>query len=213
METNIFAIVVLFILSGVSCFIIPDEIPSLLSVIYSNIPIIKKGTDSRVGWGFRLGDRADFQFLVELGPQKYTQPLANEPDKVVSNKRNTLNDLASQLWAQRQEDKRKELEKGKKEATKTGDAGSWLQNWSSEVQNRDPLASGLPQVPNLKAAKPGLAIGEIDAKSVIPPDDELNNNRRQYSRNLPEASNMPTTSEKNPVTTTTIVEKSENDVK
>jgi hypothetical protein len=33
------------------------------------------GTDSRVGVGFRLGDHADFQVLLELGPQLNTQPL------------------------------------------------------------------------------------------------------------------------------------------
>ncbi|XP_044763534.1 uncharacterized protein LOC123320305 [Coccinella septempunctata] len=186
MKTIVLAVGILFLIEGVRCFIIPDEIPSLLSVIYSNIPIIKKGTDSRVGWGFRLGDRADFQFLVELGPQKYTQALANEPDKTVSNKRNTLNDLASQLWAQRQEDKRKQQQK-ETQGSKGGDESSWLQNWSSAT--KDQLNEG---------ARPGLAIGEIDAKSVIPPDDD----RDDGSRSL-----------KNPENDEKSTNDSENDVK
>lgn len=55
----------------------PQELPSVLSLVYSNIPPIKKGTDSRFGFGFRLGEHADYQVLVELGPQKYTRPLGN----------------------------------------------------------------------------------------------------------------------------------------
>lgn len=55
--------------------IVPQELPSVLSLVYSNIPPIKKGTDSRVGFGFRLGEHADFQVLFELGPQKFTKPL------------------------------------------------------------------------------------------------------------------------------------------
>lgn len=55
----------------------PQELPSVLSLVYSNIPPIKKGTDSRFGFGFRLGEHADYQVLIELGPQKYTRPLGN----------------------------------------------------------------------------------------------------------------------------------------
>ncbi|KAG8225242.1 hypothetical protein J437_LFUL008779 [Ladona fulva] len=58
--------------------IIPEELPSILSLIYSNIPPIKKGIDSRVGLGFRLGDHADFQVLLEVGPQTNTQTLGPE---------------------------------------------------------------------------------------------------------------------------------------
>lgn len=68
------------------------------------------GTDSRLGWGFRLGDRADFQVLVELGPQQYTQPLANQGDNA-NNKRNTIDSLSDTLYAQRQEEKRQKLER------------------------------------------------------------------------------------------------------
>ncbi|KAF5285187.1 hypothetical protein FQR65_LT13302 [Abscondita terminalis] len=98
---------------GIRAFIIPDEVPSLLSVIYSNIPTIKKGTDSRLGWGFRLGNRADFQQLLKKHNPK------------------------------------------------------WIDQWRESVQ----VAKQKQEVPD--GAKPGLALGEIDAKSVIPDDSSL----------------------------------------
>ncbi|KAJ9593920.1 hypothetical protein L9F63_014634 [Diploptera punctata] len=75
---NIFHLALLISCAG--ALIIPEELPSLLSVIYSNIPPIKKGTDSRLGLGFRLGEHADFQVLLELGPQTNTQPLGPNAD-------------------------------------------------------------------------------------------------------------------------------------
>ncbi|KAK7866347.1 hypothetical protein R5R35_003274 [Gryllus longicercus] len=60
--------------------IVPQELPTILSVIYSNIPPILKGTDSRIGLGFRFGPHADFQVQLELGPQMYTQRLGPEQD-------------------------------------------------------------------------------------------------------------------------------------
>ena len=65
----------------------PEEIPTLLSVIYSNIPPIKKGTDSRVGVGFRLGEHADFQVMLEVGPQQATDPLGKKNDEENKRKR------------------------------------------------------------------------------------------------------------------------------
>ncbi|XP_069702795.1 uncharacterized protein snsl [Periplaneta americana] len=70
----------LLLISCVNTLIIPDELPSILSVIYSNIPPIKKGTDSRMGVGFRLGNHADFQVLLELGPQSNTQAIGPAAD-------------------------------------------------------------------------------------------------------------------------------------
>lgn len=64
-----------FLFSGAHAFIVPQELPSILSLVYSNIPPIKKGTDSRVGFGYRLGEHADFQVLFELGPQTNTRPI------------------------------------------------------------------------------------------------------------------------------------------
>ncbi|RZC41232.1 uncharacterized protein BDFB_010759, partial [Asbolus verrucosus] len=138
---------------GARGFIVPDEIPTILSVIYSNIPVLKKGTDSRLGWGFRLGDRADFQVLVELGPQTYTQPLANQGDSGNS-KRNTINSLSDALYAQRQKEK----------LISNTDGGKWLEDWSNNAQKKKE-SNDIPS-----GARPGIAIGEIDAKSVIPDD-------------------------------------------
>lgn len=66
-----------FLFLSIDCdgLIVPQELPSVLSLVYSNIPPIKKGTDSRFGFGFRLGEHADFQVLLELGPQKFTRPI------------------------------------------------------------------------------------------------------------------------------------------
>lgn len=68
-----------------------------------------------MGWGFRLGDRADFQVLVELGPQQYTQPLGNQGDDNSNSKRNTIDTLADTLYAQRQEEKRQKQEREQEE--------------------------------------------------------------------------------------------------
>ncbi|KYQ53771.1 hypothetical protein ALC60_07254 [Trachymyrmex zeteki] len=38
------------------------------------------GTDSRFGVGFRLGEHADFQILIELGPQTDTDPIGTSND-------------------------------------------------------------------------------------------------------------------------------------
>ncbi|XP_066153736.1 uncharacterized protein snsl [Euwallacea fornicatus] len=160
-------ICVLLQIVAINCFIIPDELPSILSVIYSNIPTLKKGTDSRFGWGFKLGDRADFQILTELGPQIYTQKLANQEEEGGVNKRNTLNNLANKLYAQRQQEKREEIKK--KEVPKS-DSEKWLQKWSKTVVREKEVLDQTQIAP--KNAKPGLGVGEIDAKSVIPEDAE-----------------------------------------
>ncbi|XP_043280992.1 uncharacterized protein snsl [Venturia canescens] len=82
MNTNFIRISILLLFYDcVTALIIPEELPTILSLIYSNIPPIKKGTDSRVGVGFRLGEHADFQILVELGPQKETEAIGNAESK------------------------------------------------------------------------------------------------------------------------------------
>lgn len=65
----------IYLFSDCNGLIVPQELPSVLSLVYSNIPPVKKGTDSRVGFGFRLGEHADFQVMFELGPQKFTKPI------------------------------------------------------------------------------------------------------------------------------------------
>lgn len=136
------------------------------------------GTDSRFGWGFRLGDRADFQFLTELGPQTNTQPLANQEDNSV-NKRSSVNNLANILYAQRQHDK-KENEVTKMvsvlencpgldvilsvQDNPKSEGANWLKKWSKTVTKTKPLVQESQIIP--ENAKPGIGIGEIDAKSV-----------------------------------------------
>lgn len=82
MRTAIARLLLLLIFyDHVTSLIIPEELPTILSLIYSNIPPIKKGTDSRVGVGFRLGEHADFQILFELGPQTDTNPIGTTDAK------------------------------------------------------------------------------------------------------------------------------------
>lgn len=76
------------------------------------------GTDSRLGWGFRLGDRADFQVMLEIGPQTNTQPLANQGDGNSNSKRNTMDSLTETLYAQRQHEKKQKEQKLRKEKKK-----------------------------------------------------------------------------------------------
>ncbi|KAG8319046.1 hypothetical protein J6590_099686 [Homalodisca vitripennis] len=69
----------LLLLSTLSCIqarvLFPEEVVSFLSFVYSVLPPVKIGKDSRFGVGFRVGPNADFQVLLELGPQSETQPL------------------------------------------------------------------------------------------------------------------------------------------
>lgn len=120
-----------------------------------------------------MGDRADFQVLLELGPQLNTQPLANQNDRETS-KRNIENTLSNNLYALRHSGKNES--KGKDLKTTTEET-SWLERWSQSVSNeRKQIASRGEVQENKKQTqpkpKPGLAVGEIDAKSVIPEDLE-----------------------------------------
>lgn len=54
------------------------------------------GTDSRIGFGYRLGDHADFQVQLEIGPQKETQPIGTSSS---ASKRNV--NAADQLIAEK----------------------------------------------------------------------------------------------------------------
>ncbi|XP_036147822.1 uncharacterized protein LOC105837398 [Monomorium pharaonis] len=80
-QTAILKLLLLVFCNDVTSLIIPEELPTILSLIYSNIPPIKKGTDSKLGIGFRLGQHADFQVLIELGPQTETDPIGTNDAK------------------------------------------------------------------------------------------------------------------------------------
>ncbi|KAG7212585.1 hypothetical protein KM043_012882 [Ampulex compressa] len=136
-----------------SCLIIPEEVPTILSLIYSNIPPVKKGTDSRLGVGFRLGEHADFQILLELGPQTETEPIGKTAES--NRRRDVMLQAAmkgdfgplSQAVAKYQMEQRlqREIERLKKvqemlkklDAKKQGDSDSeaseWLSKWSKEM--------------------------------------------------------------------------------
>lgn len=53
----------------IGSFIVPEEFATLLGLVFSTIPQVKKGTDSRIGFGYRFGNHADTQVILELGPQ------------------------------------------------------------------------------------------------------------------------------------------------
>ncbi|XP_012270959.1 uncharacterized protein LOC105694664 [Orussus abietinus] len=151
----------------VTSLIIPEELPTILSLIYSNIPPIKKGTDSRIGVGFRLGQHADFQVLLELGPQTETEPIGTLESK---KRRNAMLSAAMRgelgPWAkavakyqlQRKVEelqrigildeklqKTPQIEEDKKEKKDHKDAGEWLKKWSKgmneNLENETPLTS------------------------------------------------------------------------
>ncbi|XP_044315848.1 uncharacterized protein LOC108038962 [Drosophila rhopaloa] len=121
-----------------SAFIVPRELPSILSIVYSNIPPIKKGTDSRLGFGFRLGEHADFQVMVELGPQKETRPIGepNQDDQSFNKRQVSQSDqkaLARQLYRQQV---KKEAERLMTSTEKN--AASWLETWSNGMKPQKP---------------------------------------------------------------------------
>ncbi|KAH8282442.1 hypothetical protein KR054_007752 [Drosophila jambulina] len=146
----------------VSTFIVPRELPSLLSIVYSNIPPIKKGeptffpefyippflinqififntgTDSRLGFGFRLGEHADFQVMVELGPQKETRPIGepSQDDQSFNKRQVSSSDqkaLLRQLYRQ-QVNKEAEMLMTSTERN----AASWLETWSNGMKPQRP---------------------------------------------------------------------------
>ncbi|XP_058980882.1 uncharacterized protein LOC131803549 [Musca domestica] len=121
--------------SSSTALVVPNELPSILSLVYSNIPPIKKGTDSRLGFGFRLGNHADFQVMVELGPQKETRPIGDQDSGSSFNKRqvNRQQQRAVQRDAIRAEQK-PHREVAKPEATPSA-TNSWLEKWASQVND------------------------------------------------------------------------------
>ncbi|GAB0099743.1 uncharacterized protein DMENIID0001_156300 [Sergentomyia squamirostris] len=108
--------VLMLVSSSTAHFVVPEEFASLLGVIFSTIPQVRKGTDSRVGFGYRLGDHADFQVLVELGPQKFTKPIGETSMTSSNSKRNVNPD----------------------DYSPPKDATNWLMNWSQSAK-KEPM--------------------------------------------------------------------------
>lgn len=160
--------ILLILYECATCLIIPEELPTILSLIYSNIPPIKKGTDSRIGVGFRLGEHADFQVLFELGPQTETEPIGNADSKrrrdamLGAAMRGELGPLAQAVAKYQIERKlQRELERLKKEGKlelppdnndKKTAGSDWLTKWSKDmVKSEDQLF--LSDASNEKAAR------------------------------------------------------------
>ncbi|XP_034828246.1 uncharacterized protein snsl [Maniola hyperantus] len=158
-----------FLLSFAACaVIIPEELPSLLSVAYSNIPPIKKGTDSRVGFGFAFGNHADVQVLLELGPQTDTMSLNGQPFPKSGNsnsKRQAPSPPAK-------------INKNREKFLQT-DAGKYLQNWAQKMKNP-------PKPVKRPAPRPGDVINLED--SVV---ELVKNEKGEYEIHQPKPGHMP----------------------
>ncbi|XP_047098281.1 uncharacterized protein LOC124712032 isoform X2 [Schistocerca piceifrons] len=81
--------------------IIPQELPSILSLIYSNLPPLKK----------------DFQVLIQLGPQTETQPIGPQPENNGNSKRHVIQQTFY-------------IPNGEEIITDT-QGGKWLSSWRS----------------------------------------------------------------------------------
>ncbi|XP_026470860.1 uncharacterized protein LOC113375127 [Ctenocephalides felis] len=99
-----------------------------------------KRTDSRLGVGFRLGEHADFQIMVELGPQTETRPIGGGS---ATNKRN----VAPNSYRI-------------KDSISNTDGGKWLSNWSQQMKKaQNSIYIDEDVVPNLTSPdKPYLPV-------------------------------------------------------
>lgn len=77
-----------------------------------------------MGFGFRLGEHADFQVILELGPQKETRPIGDDEDNAKSESNFRKRNVAKQQELQLQ----RELLKAASEN------GNWLEKWYRQVQ-------------------------------------------------------------------------------
>lgn len=78
-----------------------------------------------MGFGFRLGEHADFQILVELGPQKETRPLGDQDstDGSAFNKRHV-------------DKKQQEAILREKSITEKRPT-TWLEKWTKDSENKN----------------------------------------------------------------------------
>ncbi|CAB3233692.1 unnamed protein product [Arctia plantaginis] len=106
-----------------SALIIPDVVQSLAHFIRSFLPTINKGIDSRVGFGFAFGNHADFQVVLELGPQKKTKALDGRGFQTTSTN------------AKRQASLKPKITKVRKKFFKS-DGDKYLQNWAQMMRDQ-----------------------------------------------------------------------------
>ncbi|XP_033338473.2 snustorr snarlik [Megalopta genalis] len=162
-------VLLLLLYDHTTCLIVPEELPTILSLIYSNIPPIKKGTDSRIGVGFRLGEHADFQVLLELGPQTETEPIGKADSKrrrdamFDAAMRGELGPLAQAVAKYQMERKlQRELEKLKKSEEKLetaatesqgkkSEASEWLTKWSKGMGKSSEDEASVEDISNEKS--------------------------------------------------------------
>ncbi|XP_072948653.1 uncharacterized protein snsl [Epargyreus clarus] len=157
-----------FLLSLGGCsIIIPEELPSLLSVAYSNIPPIKKGTDSRVGFGFAFGNHADIQVMFELGPQTNTLNLTGQAFPSGNTKRQAPSLPPPKINKNR-------------EKFLQSDAGKYLQNWAEKMKNPPKLVKRPPP------PRPGDVMNLEDSMVEL-----VKNDQGEYEIHQPKPGNMP----------------------
>ncbi|XP_022125953.2 uncharacterized protein LOC111000713 [Pieris rapae] len=61
----------LLISCGSAFIVVPQEITTLIDFILKFLPPFRKATEqSRIGFGFAYGNHADFQTVVQFGPDK-----------------------------------------------------------------------------------------------------------------------------------------------
>ncbi|XP_045457903.1 uncharacterized protein LOC123668156 [Melitaea cinxia] len=126
-----------------SCLIVPGEVPSILDTAF--LPPFKKGTDSKAGFGFAFGNHADFQVVLELGPQINTMPLTSQPFPKNSNSNKIRQ--APVLATMKIDNREKNVE---------SDAGNYLQNWAQRMKSKQKIVRQLEKptdVHNLEETK------------------------------------------------------------
>lgn len=194
-------LLLLIFYKNATSLIIPEEVPTILSLIYSNIPPIKKGTDSRLGLGFRLGEHADFQILIELGPQTETNPIGTSDNAkkrevmLHAAMRGELGSLAQQIAKYQMERRiQKEIDKfkaiqtefkkiqtenkqEKEEDNQNTVSNNWLTKWRKEISQstEDNVPLNSAQIKDEKIIQ--QKIGKLSIKSNIQKDtlEELTN--------------------------------------
>ncbi|XP_055713020.1 uncharacterized protein LOC129807637 [Phlebotomus papatasi] len=137
--------VLLLVSSSAAHFVVPEEVASLFGLFFSTIPQIRKGTDSRIGVGYRLGEHADFQVLVELGPQKFTKPIGGDQAMNTNSKRN-VNPADY---------------KPPKEDT------NWLMNWSQNTKQQQQLETK-PRDPEHPITSVLMGNQKVPMKPLVP---------------------------------------------
>jgi len=121
--------------------------------------VLCEGTDSRIGVGYRLGPFADFQVLLELGPQNYTQPIGVVDNSINPAKRYSppynsnvdpleLQRLEKSRYTDRESRSRTSFQKGNSVPDPVAERSkAWLSRWRSSVAANAPVAPATPMPP------------------------------------------------------------------